>query len=120
MDCQRIGQQGERLAERYLKQQGLRLIERNSRYRSGEIDLVMLDRRTLVFVEVRLRKHFQYGSAAETVDIKKQRKLTKAAGLWLSHNSRFSNADCRFDVLAIDTSTESAEYLWYKDAFRPE
>jgi len=113
-----LGQQGERLAETYLKRNHLKLIERNSRCRFGEIDLIMLDRGVVVFVEVRLRKHTQFGTGAESVTITKQLKLRKTASLWLGRSRHYQHAPCRFDVISIDTSSEIPHCIWYKDAFR--
>lgn len=114
-----LGQQGERLAEKYLKKHNLKLIERNTRCRFGEIDLVMVDRGVVVFVEVRLRKHTRFGTGAETVTLNKQRKLLKTADLWLAKTPCYRESPCRFDVISIDTSGEISHCIWYKDAFRP-
>jgi putative endonuclease len=95
------GQKNERLAERFLTQKGLKLIERNYRCRAGEIDLVMGDAMTLVFIEVRFRKHCKYGSASESVDRRKQQKLIKAAQHYLLAKYPNNEPACRFDVVAI-------------------
>lgn len=95
-----IGQDKERLAERFLTQRGLELRARNHRCRFGEIDLVMTDGDTLVFVEVRYRKSARFGSAAETVDARKRQRLVKAARHYLQRNPTM--LPCRFDVVAID------------------
>ncbi len=96
------GQKNERLAERFLKQKGLKLIERNYRCRAGEIDLIMADGDSLVFVEVRFRKHKKYGSASESVNLRKQQKLIKAAQYYLLAHFHSHEPACRFDVVAID------------------
>ena len=92
----------------------MRLLERNYRCRRGEIDLVMRDADTLVFVEVRFRASTRYGTPAETVDIRKQRKLAAAAAHYLQYNP--TNRLCRFDVVAV-----SGEHIdWIRNAFNVE
>jgi putative endonuclease len=95
-----------------LGRQGLRLIRRNHRCRFGEIDLVMRDETCLVFVEVRFRRSSRFGAPAETVDLRKQRRLAAAAQHYLQAHP--SVLPCRFDVVAISGS-ERIE--WLKNAF---
>ena len=124
MDRIRIGKDAEQQALHYLWHQGLQLITQNYLCRFGEIDLIMLDNRQLVFVEVRSRSHSHWGGATASVDPRKQRKLIKAAGLFLSQQQQFSNLPCRFDVIAFESdkgiSSGDSCPIWYKDAFRPE
>ena len=124
MDRTRIGKDAEQQALYYLKHQGLQLVTSNYLCRFGEIDLIMLDNRQLVFIEVRSRSHRHWGGATASVDQRKQRKLIKAAGLFLSQQQQFSHSPCRFDVIAFesDSSNSSGDScpIWYKDAFRPE
>ena len=79
-----LGHSIEALACGFLQVQGLSLVEKNYYCRLGEIDLIMLDRdhQTLVFVEVRFRAHAFHGNPTESVDWKKQRKLTHSAALF--------------------------------------
>lgn len=111
----RTGAAKESLAADYLERRGLRLIERNHRCRLGEIDLVMRDRDSLVFVEVRYRGSLRFGTPAETVDRRKQRRLIAAAGHWLQANP--SVLPCRFDVVAI-SGQDRIE--WLKNAFNAD
>lgn len=110
------GKAYEDLACRYLQQQGLRLLERNFRCRGGELDLIMREREFLVFVEVRSRRSTRYGSAAETVTLRKQRRLARAAALYLQRYR--IDAPCRFDIVAIDTSHPEPLLRWIKNAFQ--
>ncbi|MBK1721733.1 YraN family protein [Thiocystis violacea] len=110
--AQSVGQEKERLAERFLLGKRLELIARNHRCRFGEIDLVMRDGGVLVFVEVRYRRSAQHGSAAETVDVRKQRRLIKTAGHYLQYNP--TSRPCRFDVVAI---TGDDQVQWIRNAF---
>lgn len=101
-------------ARRWLEKKGLRFIAANVRERGGEIDLIMRDNVTTVFVEVRYRQSAQYGGAAASVTRNKQRKLLQAARLWLSrYNGCFATVDCRFDVVAFTGN----DIEWLKNAF---
>lgn len=116
------GAAAESLALQYLKNQGLTLVEKNFSLKQGEIDLIMMDSGTLVFVEVRFRRNSKYGTPAETVNTSKQKKLLLAASIYLQQKGLTDRYPCRFDVVAI-TQTERKiknqlpEFSWYKDAF---
>ena len=107
------GAQAEDLACAHLERAGLRLLARNYRCPQGEIDLVMDDRDTLVFVEVRYRRSNVFGTPAETVDRRKQARLQAAAGHYLLAHS--ADRACRFDVVAV--SGRDARIEWLRDAF---
>lgn len=94
------GQIAEQTALLYLEQQGLRLIERNFSTRLGEIDLIMWQQHTLVFVEVRHRTNPHFGGAAASVSVAKQDKLWKTAQIYLQKLPNIPA--CRFDLLAIN------------------
>ena len=113
------GQAAEALACGHLERNGLRLIAQNWRCRSGELDLVMLDGSTLVFVEVRFRKHLAWGGALESVDMRKRGKLITAAQQFLQSDSRWRKSPCRFDVVAIepDGKENNLQLNWLKNAF---
>ncbi len=97
------GRLGEDRALAYLLSRGLSLIERNARGRRGEIDLVMRDGATLVFVEVRLRSSAAYGGAAASIGAHKQARMWRAAELYLQrHARRHHAAACRFDAVCIE------------------
>ncbi|KAA6186636.1 YraN family protein [Thiohalocapsa marina] len=106
------GDAKEALARRFLEQQGLQHVAHNVRCRLGEIDLVMRDAQTLVFVEVRYRRSERFGGAAASVDWRKQRKLSAAARYFLQR--RQIDLPCRFDVVAI---TAGDHIDWIKHAF---
>jgi len=94
------GRDWERAALNYLKRQGLRPVEENFRCKGGEIDLIMRDGDTLVFVEVRQRADSEHGGAAASITPAKIRRLVRAAQVYLL---RFPvTPPCRFDVVAID------------------
>ncbi len=95
-----LGAQGEALAAKYLVEKGLRIVARGSRDRLGEIDLVALDGKTVVFVEVKTRRSGDAGHPADAVDARKQRKLTTLAVSYLKRQGLLGSA-ARFDVVAI-------------------
>ena len=109
------GRSAEALALQHLIDSGLRLIERNWSCRSGELDLVMLDGDTVVFVEVRYRKHAAWGGALESVDARKRQRLILAAELFLQRESRWGKQPCRFDVVAIGPGDTGLN--WLRNAF---
>lgn len=94
------GSQAEQWSEQYLQSQGLELVARNFRSRFGEIDLIMLDKTSLVFVEVRLRSSTDFGGAAASIDAHKQHKLIAAAQHYLGQLGK--TPPCRFDALLFD------------------
>jgi len=129
-----IGESAENDACQYLIKHKLNLIRKNYRCKLGEIDLIMLDRQTLVFVEVRYRKNSLYGSGAESITIRKQQKIIKAASYYLQQNPKTSQYACRFDVISMSapnselnsnsesepkpTSKNESKIDWIKDAFQ--
>lgn len=114
------GRNFEEKALRFLRQQGLQLITRNFRCRLGEIDLIMLDARCLVVVEVRYRNDNRFASAALSVDRHKQAKLLRTAAVFLSSQRRYSNHNVRFDVIGFNrTQAGDCTLQWIRDAFRP-
>ncbi|WP_196083081.1 YraN family protein [Enterobacter hormaechei] len=101
-------------ARRWLEGKGLRFVAANVRGRGGEIDLIMKDGQTIVFVEVRYRQSSRFGGAAASVTLAKQQKLLQTAHLWLArHNGSFNTVDCRFDVVAFTGNAID----WLKNAF---
>lgn len=110
------GRQAEATARRYLERHGLRTLASNFRSRWGEIDLVMEDRRQVVFVEVRYRLNDNFGGAAASVTPPKQARLVRAAARFLEQRN-LAHRDVRFDIVAIQGRRERIE--WLKDAFRP-
>jgi putative endonuclease len=95
-----LGKEGERIAEQYLKRKGYRLVERNFRCSAGEVDLIVLDRRVIVFVEVKTRTGHGFGTPLEAVQPRKQRKMMQAAQFFLSQK-KLHQRDARFDVVGI-------------------
>ncbi len=95
-----LGQRGERAADHYLRRQGYKIVGRRERTALGELDLVAVDGRTVVFIEVKTRRSHDTGHPAEAVGPDKQQRLTRLA---LAYLKRHDLLECsaRFDVLAI-------------------
>lgn len=111
----RTGQLGENLAARFLEKRGLTVVARNFRCRGGEIDLVCRDGKTLVFVEVRLRRNGAYGGAGASITATKQRRIILAARHYLAAHAQ-TESDCRIDCILLDAVSEN-NIEWIRDAF---
>lgn len=114
------GRHAEKIARNYLEKEGLIFIAENYRCRWGEIDLIMRDKTTMVFVEVRYRASNRYGSSAESVTYTKQRKLIISAEHFLASHPVAQQYPCRFDVMALCQDPKNAATLhidWIKHAF---
>ncbi|WP_028775276.1 YraN family protein [Shewanella waksmanii] len=105
------GQHAELAARKHLEQQGLCFVASNVRFRFGEIDLIMKQQKTWVFVEVKYRNSHQFGGAINALTQAQIGRIRKAASAYLQqHNIQ---APCRFDVVAI----EANNITWLKNAF---
>lgn len=109
-----IGVAAEQWARQFLQQQGLQPIAQNYRSRFGEIDLIMRDGATLVFVEVRLRSNVHFGGAAGSIDQRKQQRLIATAQHYLAELNAIP--PCRFDVILMD-DVQGKNWQWLKNAF---
>jgi len=109
-----LGQRGELAAERFLKKLGYKIVARGESSRLGELDLVAVDGRTVVFVEVKTRREDLSGSPAEAVDERKQAKLTRLALAYLKRHGLLEYS-ARFDVVAVtwpdDAKVPKIEHL---------
>ena len=105
-----FGSRSERAAERFLRRLGYRVVARNYRCRHGELDLVAVDGRCVVFVEVRSTEGDDPARPAASVNDAKQRRLTDQA-LHILQKHRLLNHSARFDVLAISWPPDRAEPL---------
>ena len=110
-----VGQQGEQLAERYLKRRGFRIVARNFRAAGAEIDLVAMDGETLVFIEVKRRIGTSAGTPGEAVDARKQEQIRRAARIFVGRY-RANDHRMRFDVVAI-SGADRPQIEHLKDAF---
>lgn len=105
----------EQLAAQWLQQQGLTLVVSNHHVKGGELDLIMYDQDILVFIEVKHRTTTYYGHPLETVTLQKQRRLIRAAKLYIAQHA--ISAPCRFDIVAITGTLPTLEFRWEKAAF---
>jgi putative endonuclease len=113
-----IGHAGEAIAKRYLEERGYRILETNWRYRRAEVDLIAMDGKTLVFVEVKTRNTTAFGEIEDFVTRKKEDLLIAAAHAYMEHIDH--DWEIRFDIIAIlylDEQSYSVKHL--EDAFFP-
>ncbi len=106
------GNQAELGARSFLEKQGCQVLVSNFRSKTGEIDLIVIDRATLVFVEVRYRAENSRGSGAESVTHTKQRRIISTAEYFLVTHPQYRLWPCRFDVISMD-----AKINWIRRAF---
>ncbi len=102
----------EHQARLFLEAKGLTFIAANQNFKCGELDLIMNDKGTIVFVEVRQRSHSAFGSAIESVDWRKQQKWLDAANLWLAkQNMSLEDDNCRFDLIAFGKIPQDIQWI---------
>jgi len=111
------GEAWETRALQELQRAGLVLLARNWQCRYGEIDLVMREGDTLVFVEVRFREAGASGGALASVGPAKRAKLVRAAQLYLAQSPAAASGTCRFDVVAFDGCADGVRCDWQRGAF---
>jgi putative endonuclease len=111
------GEAAESRAAHYLEHAGLTVLARNYRSPFGEIDLIMEQAETVVFVEVRYRARADFGTPAETVGGRKQARLRATAEHFLQHERQASNRPCRFDIVAIFPGPKGEQFEWLRNAF---
>ncbi len=112
MKTTETGQAFESRALEYLQSKGLKLIEQNYHSPFGEIDLIMLHAKVLVFIEVRYRKHKDFGGAASSVTPAKQRRIAQTAQVFIGEY-KARQMTCRFDVIAFT----GPDINWIEAAF---
>jgi putative endonuclease len=113
----KLGKAGEEIAQNYLQKEKFRIVKKGFRLYRGEIDLIVYDKETLVFVEVKTRSPGALGLPEESVDIRKQRQIRKIAEGYLALNG-IDGVECRFDVISVVFDEKGSHSLsHYKDAF---
>lgn len=113
---QQVGKKIENLASAYLQKHNLKLVTTNYSCKMGEIDLIMMDKEILVFIEVRYRRDRNYGDAVGSINKSKQNKIKKTASYYLQQHKLYDKISCRFDVVAV-SGQSSEDLYWIKDAF---
>jgi putative endonuclease len=111
-----LGAAGEAVAERFYREKGCAILEKNFIFRHGEIDLIVRDNEELVFVEVKTRRGGRFGAPEESVTQRKQQLLRRTAEgyIWLHHHE---HTPCRFDVISVTTANGTATTRYFRDAF---
>ncbi|WP_047539746.1 YraN family protein [Methylotenera versatilis] len=113
MNQNNAGLEAEKLAATFLMNHGLKMVMQNYHCRFGEIDLIMMDAKTLVFIEVRLRSNQQFGDAGTSITAQKKQKLILTAQHYLqTHGER----QCRFDAILM-SKVDLAHIEWVRNAF---
>ncbi len=114
------GAEGEEIACRHLSGLGYRLLARNFRCRSGEIDVIVRDGATVVFVEVKERRGQSHGEGHEAVTFGKRRRIVRAARLYAASRGLGDDHPVRFDVVSIDWRDGQAAVRHDRGAFDSE
>ena len=96
-----LGQRGELAARRFLRRQGYVILAERHRSPFGEIDLIALQGRTLVFIEVKTRRSRSHGDPSEAVDRRKQQRIRRSAMAYMKHNRLLPSCAARFDIISI-------------------
>lgn len=111
-----LGRWGEEEAERYLRRQGMTIVERNFRTPVGEIDIIARQGKILIFVEVKTRRSLAFGTPQEAVGRTKQRQIVRTAQ-WYLGNGQGKGLQPRFDVIAVRPGESGATIEHIVDAF---
>lgn len=115
---QRFGRMAEDLAMRYLQRRKLTLLERNFRSRFGEIDLIMRENDTIIFIEVRARKTDAFLHPVETIDYRKRNRIRKTGQSYMQKTAAWDRFDMRFDIVTlVGGGARDMEIDWIKAAF---
>jgi putative endonuclease len=113
---QAFGEVGERVAERWLRRKGWRIVQRRFRNGRRDIDLVAERDGTVAFVEVKARRGVEFGHPVEAVNWRKQRELTRSAHIWIERHGRPQD-DYRFDVIGVLVHGEAVRVRHVENAF---
>ena len=113
---QSFGELGERIAERWLRRQGWRLVQRRFRNGHRDIDLVVEREGLVAFVEVKARRGSEFGDPVEAVNWRKQKELSRSARVWIDRHGR-STESYRFDVVGVLVDGDRVRVRHVADAF---
>lgn len=111
------GKRAEDIAKHYLENAGLTLLQSNFLCKMGEIDLIMQEKESLVFVEVRYRHSIAHGTGAETIQHYKRLRIIRAAKFFLQSKKWTNTKRCRFDVVDLSAELSHPTIRWIKSAF---
>jgi putative endonuclease len=110
------GAGGEEIARKYLKKQGLRILDMNFRSKIGEIDIIAKEKDTLVFVEVKSAMNTHFGSPLDWIPLKKQKRIIRVSQAYMLIKG-LNKTSIRYDVISIDPDRNICHV---RDAFRPQ
>jgi putative endonuclease len=118
MNKKEIGQKGEDIASRFLQKNGIEILNKNYNTKYGEIDLIGIENKTIIFIEVKLRNSNNYGLPSEAVNFLKLKKINKAASCFLN-DFDLNDIDCRFDVICLtyEKSVNNYHIEWLKNQY---
>lgn len=105
-----LGKLGEDCAAKFLEAEGYTIVARNFRIRSAEIDIIAQLDNVIVFVEVKARSNISHGLPVEAVNLRKQKKIIEAAGVFLQ-DEKYCDCACRFDVVEVYLRGEQVEQI---------
>lgn len=114
------GNKAEELAKNFLIEKGFSFITHQYRTRRGEIDLIMKNKKTLIFVEVRSRQHKSLVDPLETITWHKQQNIIYSAKVFMQYNPWTNDFEVRFDVICVYVNKLNCKITWIADAFRVE
>ena len=114
---QEFGILGERIAERWLRRGGWRVLQRRFRNGRRDIDLIVEREGTIAFVEVKARRGDRFGQPVEAVNWRKQKELSKSAQIWIDRHGR-PDETYRFDVVGVLVHGERVRVRHVEDAFQ--
>ncbi len=117
MNKREVGNTKELLACKYLSQQGVKILERNFRCRTGEIDIIAKDDKYLCFIEVKYRSDDFFGEPQEAVNFRKQKHICKVSDFYLYSKYKSFDLPVRYDVVAISQKDNIFTFKWIKNAF---
>jgi putative endonuclease len=112
MNKRNVGTIGENQARKFLTENGVEIIKSNFFTKFGEIDLIGIEKKTIIFIEVKLRNNDNFGLPYESVDMRKIERIRNTAEVFLSEND-YGDYDCRFDVISINRN----EIEWLKNQY---
>jgi putative endonuclease len=116
MNNREKGKFGEEFARKFLAGKGIEIIKENYFTKFGEIDLIGIEKKTIIFIEVKFRKNKKFGLPYESINNRKIEKIKTTAEIFLSEND-YGDFDCRFDVVSINQEDGNFEIDWLKNQY---
>ena len=111
-----LGKVGEDFSAKYLEKQGYKIIDRNYKIRTAEIDIIAEKDNTIIFVEVKTRSNIRHGFPVEAVNLRKQKRIIQAASVFLQ-DEKYFDFNCRFDVIEVYSVGDELNLRHIENAF---